>query len=137
VAKERGIVVSEVKHDRRGPLQTQIRLTVQTEVQGRTIAGTIFNGDQPRIVEITDIPMDARLGPNMLFVSNNDKPGLIGGLGTILGNAGINIATFNLGRDHPGGNAIALIEIDEAPPEAVLDQIKALPNVVRVCSLQF
>ncbi|MFO1128683.1 MAG: phosphoglycerate dehydrogenase [Rhodospirillales bacterium] len=137
VAKERGIVVSEVKHERRGVLQTQMRLTVLTEGQSRTIAGTIFNGDQPRIIEITDIPMDARLGPNMLFVSNNDKPGLIGGLGSILGNAGINIATFNLGRDHPGGNAIALIEVDEAPPEPVLEQIKHLPNVVRVCSLQF
>ncbi len=137
VAKERGIVVSEVKHERRGPLQTQIGLTVQTEVQARTIAGTIFNGDQPRIVEITDIPMDARLGPNMLFVSNNDRPGLIGGLGTILGDAGINIATFNLGRDHPGGKAIALIEVDEAPPEPVLEQIKHLPNVVRVHALQF
>ena len=137
VAKERGIVVSEVKHDRRGPLQTQMRLTVQTEEQARTIAGTIFNGDQPRIIEITEIPMDARLGPNMLFVSNRDKPGLIGGLGTILGNAGINIATFNLGRNHAGGDAIALIEVDEAPPEPVLDQIKSLPNVVRVKSLQF
>ena len=80
VAKERGIVVSEVKHERRGVLQTQIRLTVQTEVQARTIAGTIFNGDQPRIVEITEIPIDARLSPNMLFVSNHDRPGLIGGL---------------------------------------------------------
>ncbi|MFO1153727.1 MAG: phosphoglycerate dehydrogenase [Rhodospirillales bacterium] len=137
VAKERGVVVSEVKHERRGVLQTQVRLTVQTEVQSRTIAGTLFNGDQPRIIEITDIPMDARLGPNMLFVSNNDKPGLIGGLGSILGNAGINIATFNLGRDHPGGNAIALIEVDDAPPEPVLEQIKHLPNVVRVKSLQF
>ena len=114
-----------------------MRLTVLTEAQARTIAGTIFNGDQPRIVEITEIPMDARLGPNMLFVSNHDRPGLIGGLGTILGNAGINIATFNLGRNHAGGDAIALIEVDEAPAEPVMDQIKALPNVVRVKALQF
>jgi D-3-phosphoglycerate dehydrogenase len=137
VAKERGIEVSEVKRDRRGVLQTQLRLTVVTEAHTRTIAGTLFNGDQPRIIEITEIPMDARLGPNMLLVSNNDKPGLIGGLGTILGNAGINIATFNLGRNRPGGDAIALLEVDDAPDESVLEQIRVLPNVVRVKALRF
>jgi D-3-phosphoglycerate dehydrogenase len=137
VAKERGIEVSEVKRERRGPLQTQLRLTVVTEARSRTIAGTLFNGDQPRIVEITEIPVDARLGPNMLFVSNHDKPGLIGGLGSILGDAGINIATFNLGRNRPGGDAIALLEVDEAPADSVLEQIKALPNVVRVKALNF
>ena len=137
VAKERGIEVSEVKRERRGALQTQVRLTVVTEARSRTIAGTLFNGDQPRIVEITEIPMDARLGPNMLFVSNHDRPGLIGGLGTILGNAGINIATFNLGRNRPGGDSIALLEVDEAPSEPVLEQISLLPNVVRVKALNF
>lgn len=108
-----------------------------TEARSRTIAGTLFNGDQPRIVEITEIPMDARLGPNMLLVSNHDRPGLIGGLGTILGNAGINIATFNLGRNRPGGDLIALLEVDEAPSEPVLEQISLLPNVVRVKALNF
>ena len=137
VAKERGIDVSEIKRERRGPLQTQLRLTVVTEARSRTIAGTLFNGDQPRIVEITEIPMDARLAPHMLFISNHDKPGLIGGLGTILGNAGINIATFSLGRNQPGGDAIALLEVDEEPAEPVLAEIKALPNVMRVKALQF
>jgi D-3-phosphoglycerate dehydrogenase len=137
IAKERNIEVSEVKRERAGPLQTLIRLTVTTEAQTRSIAGTVFNGDQARIVEITDVPMDARIGPNMLYVSNNDKPGLIGGLGSILGNAGINIATFNLGRDRPGGNAIALLEVDDAPSEAVLEQIRHLPNVTRVKGLKF
>jgi D-3-phosphoglycerate dehydrogenase len=137
VARERGIEVREVKREGRGQLQTLIRLRVTTEVQTRTLAGTIFNGDQPRIVEITEIPMDARLGPNMLYVSNHDKPGLIGGLGTILGNAGINIATFNLGRNRPGGDAIALLEVDEPPAEPIITQIQALPNVVRVKALRF
>ena len=73
----------------------------------------------------------------MLLVTNRDRPGLIGRLGTVLGDAGINIATFNLGRDEPGGNAIALIEIDEEPSEAVLEQVRALPNVMRVKALRF
>ena len=117
--------------------QTLIRLTVETQAQSRTICGTLFNGDQPRIVEIKGVPMDARLRPHMLLVTNRDRPGLIGRLGTVLGDAGINIATFNLGRDQAGGNAIALIEIDEEPSEAVLEQVRTLPNVMRVKALRF
>lgn len=73
----------------------------------------------------------------MLFITNIDRPGLIGGLGTTLGDAGINIATFNLGRDEAGGNAISLIEVDEAPDEALLAKVRALPNVVRAKALRF
>jgi D-3-phosphoglycerate dehydrogenase / 2-oxoglutarate reductase len=137
VAKSRDIAVSEVKRERAGAYQTLIRLTVTTEQQTRSIAGTLFNGDLPRIMEIKGIPMDAQLRTNMLFVTNNDKPGFIGQLGTVLGDAGINIATFNLGRDQAGGNAIALIEIDERPDEAVLERVRALPNVVKVKALRF
>ena len=108
-----------------------------TQVQSRSICGTLFNGDQPRIVEIKGVPMDARLRPHMLLVTNRDRPGLIGRLGTVLGDAGINIATFNLGRDQAGGNAIALIEIDEEPSEALLEQVRGLPNVMRVKALRF
>jgi D-3-phosphoglycerate dehydrogenase len=137
IAKSRDIQVSEVTRERAHGYQTLIRLTAVTEAQSRTISGTLFNGDQPRIVEIKGVPIDAKLGPNMLFVTNRDRPGLIGRLGTVLGDAGINIATFNLGRDTPGGNAIALIEIDEEPSEAVLQQVRALPNVVRTVPLRF
>jgi D-3-phosphoglycerate dehydrogenase len=137
IAKSRDIQVTEVTRERAHGYQTLIRLTVVTEAQSRSISGTLFNGDQPRIVEIKGVPIDAKLGPNMLFVTNRDRPGLIGRLGTVLGDAGINIATFNLGRDAPGGNAIALIEIDEAPSESVLEQVRALPNVMRVKALRF
>ena len=129
--------MSEVTRERAHGYQTLIRLTAVTEALSRTISGTLFNGDQPRIVEIKGVPIDAKLAPNMLFVTNRDRPGLIGRLGTVLGDAGINIATFNLGRDAPGGNAIALIEIDEEPGEAVLRQVRALPNVVRAVPLRF
>jgi len=137
IAKARDIRVSELTRERAGAYQTMIRLAVETEAQRRTISGTLFNGDQPRIVEIKGVPMDARLRPHMLLVTNRDRPGLIGRLGTALGDAGINIATFNLGRDEPGGNAIALIEIDEDPGEAVLASVRALPNVMRVKALRF
>ena len=137
IAKARGIALSEVTREAASAYQTLIRLTVATRAQSRTICGTLFNGDQPRIVEIKGVPMDARLRPHMLLVTNHDRPGLIGRLGTVLGDNGINIATFNLGRDQAGGNAIALIEIDEEPSEAVLEQVRTLPNVMRVKALRF
>jgi len=137
IAKERDIDVSEVKHDRAGAYQTLIKLTVKSENQTRSIAGTLFAGAHPRIVEIKGIPMDAELGPNMLFITNKDKPGLIGGLGTTLGDAGINIATFHLGRAEQGGDAIALIEIDQEPDTEVMDAIRDLEQVKWLTALTF
>ena len=137
LARGRGIDVAETTHERAGTYHTLIRMTVTTERQTRTLAGTLLLGDQPRIVEIKGIPMDAQLGPHMLFVTNNDKPGFIGALGTLLGEAGINIATFNLGRNQPGGDAIALIEVDEPPDESLLERVRAVPHVVRAKALRF
>jgi D-3-phosphoglycerate dehydrogenase len=137
VAKERGLDIREIHHERAGGYQTLIRLTVTTETQTRSVAGTLFNAEIPRIVEIKGIPMDARLGPHMLYITNRDKPGFIGALGTLLGNAGINIATFNLGRDKPGGDAIALIEVDQPVDETILTKIRALPQVIRCKPMKF
>ena len=137
IARERNIAVTEVTRERAGAYQTLIKLTVTTETQTRGLAGTLFTDEKSRIVEIKGISMDAALGPRMLFITNRDKPGVIGALGTTLGDAGINIATFNLGRGAPGGDAITLIEVDQAPGEAVLEKVRALPHVVRVKPLRF
>ena len=137
VAKERNIDITEVKNERGGDYQTLIGLTVTTETQTRSLAGTLFNGKDPRLVEVKGIPIDARLGSHMLFITNQDKPGLIGDLGTTLGDAGINIATFNLGRSETGGDAIALIEVDLMPDQDLLDRIQALPHVDRVKAMSF
>ena len=137
IAKERGIDVREVTHERAGAYQTLMRVTVTTESGQRTIAGTLFDGDKPRIVDVQGIPIDASLGPRMLYVVNRDKPGFIGALGTVLGNAGINIATFNLGRTGPGGDAVALVEIDSSAPEAVVESVRNLPQVLRARALTF
>ena len=136
IARERGLDVREVRHERAGAYQTLIRLTIVSETQTRAIAGTLFN-DEPRIVDIKGIPIDARLGPHMIYVTNRDKPGFIGALGTLLGNAGINIATFHLGRDKPGGDAIAFIEVDQSVDEAMVAQIRALPQVMRCKPMRF
>ncbi|MCP5373706.1 MAG: phosphoglycerate dehydrogenase [Hyphomicrobiales bacterium] len=136
VAKDRDIEVSEVKRESAGSYQNQMRLVVTTEAQTRSISGTLFGGE-PRITEIKGVPMDAALGPNMLFITNSDKPGFIGALGTILGNAAINIATFHLGRQAAGGDAIALVEVDGTPPREVVQAICAVPQVKRVEVLRF
>lgn len=137
IAKERDIDVSEVKHDRDSAYQTLITLTVETESQKRSVAGTLFAGQKPRIVDIKGIPMDAALAPNMLYITNEDKPGLIGGLGTILGDAGVNIASFHLGRKEAGSDAIALIEVDQAPDNATLEKVRSLPSVNQALPLTF
>jgi len=137
VARDRGISITESHRETGGDYQTLIRVTVESETQTRTVSGTLFNGQEPRIVNIKGIAMDAKLGPNMLFITNNDKPGLIGALGTILGDAGVNIATFNLGRAEQGGDAIALLEVDDVPDATVLAKLAELPNIVRVKAMHF
>jgi D-3-phosphoglycerate dehydrogenase len=137
IAKERGIDVREVKRDQAEDYQTLIRLTITTERQSRTLAGTLFAGNKPRIVEIKGIKIEAELSPHMLYFTNEDKPGLIGGMGQVLGDAGLNIATFHLGRAEAGGDAIGLVSIDGDAKEQVLDQLRALPSIVQVKTLRF
>jgi D-3-phosphoglycerate dehydrogenase len=136
VAKERNIEVSEVKHDREGDYQTLMRVTIHAD-KVRHLSGTLFADKKPRVVEIKGIDIDAELGPNMLYVTNEDKPGFIGGLGTVLGNAGINIATFHLGRAARGQEAICLVEVDSPIPAEVAAKVKAIPGVRQVTPLKF
>ena len=137
IAKERDIDVSEVTRENAGAYHTMMRVTVQTENQTRRLAGTLFDGKQPRIVEVKGIPMDAKLGEHMLYTVNKDEPGYIGALGSLFGDAKVNIATFHLGRAEQGGEAIALIEIDQALTGDVLDAVRELPQVEFAQALQF
>jgi D-3-phosphoglycerate dehydrogenase len=137
MARERNIEVSEIKHSRPSDYQTLIRLTVTTDRQSRDVAGTLFGGDKPRLVQIKGIAVEAELGRHMLYVTNRDKPGFIGRLGTLLGTEGVNIATFHLGRSGPGEDAIALIEVDEALSDALLARIREIPDVVQATVLAF
>jgi D-3-phosphoglycerate dehydrogenase len=137
MARERNIEVSEIKHSRPSDYQTLIRLTVITDRQSRDVAGTLFGGDKPRLVQIKGIAVEAELGRHMLYVTNRDKPGFIGRLGTLLGAEGVNIATFHLGRSGPGEDAIALIEVDEPLSDALLARIREIPDVVEATALAF
>jgi D-3-phosphoglycerate dehydrogenase len=137
LCRERDIRVTESKLEGESDYQTLIRVTVEGDGRLTSIAGTLFGGDKPRLVEIEGIAMEAELGANILFVRNKDKPGFIGNLGRTLGDAGVNIATFHLGRLGPEQDAIALIQVDQPLTEALLDQVRRIPHVVRVKGLRF
>jgi D-3-phosphoglycerate dehydrogenase len=137
VAKERGIMVEETTREAAGDYESLITVTVVTEDQERWVSGTVFADGRPRIVNIKGIRMDAEFGPSMVYVTNYDKPGFIGKFSSTLGDAGINIATFHVGREAVGGNAIALIEVDGDVPAAVLAQVQALPQVQQAKPLKF
>jgi D-3-phosphoglycerate dehydrogenase len=137
VAKQAGIVIEEVTREARGQHESLLRITVAAEDMPRHAAGTVFHDNRPRIVEIRSIAMDAEFSPHMLFVRNADKPGFIGAFGTLLGEAKVNIATFNLGRDRPGGDAISLVAVDEAVSKELLQKIEGLPQVKRARKLSF
>ncbi len=137
VAKERGIRISEVTCDAHGVFESYVRLTVTTERQERGVAGTVFSDGHPRLIQIKGIDMEASLTPHMLYVVNEDKPGFIGALGTALGDAGLNIATFNLGRAENGGDAIALVAVDQPVVQAVLEKVACLPHVLQAKALSF
>ena len=125
IARERGIEVAEVKHERASDYNSMIRLTVTTEKYTRAVTGTLFGGKHPRIVDIKGIEIEAEFAPHMLYITNDDKPGFIGRLGTLLGENKVNIATFHLGRDKPGGSAIALVQVDQPISPELLGKIAA------------
>jgi D-3-phosphoglycerate dehydrogenase len=136
VAKERGVVVSDSRQEASPIYESLIRITVTTEKGKRSFAGTVMAG-APRIVEVKGMDLDAPFAPRMLYVNNLDKPGFIGALGGLLGEAGVNIATFNLGRMDAGDDAIALVGVDQAPTTALLAKIQALPHVKEARALSF
>ncbi len=137
VARERNIRVSEVRSNALGDYHTLIRLTVVTDGRSKSVAGTLFSGDKPRLVEVKGIPIEAELGANTLYVTNRDKPGFIGALGSLLGSHGVNIATFHLGRAAPGGDAILLTQVDQPINEELIAKVRALPQVVQAKALKF
>lgn len=138
IAKDRDIEVSEIRHERTGHYKTLMRITVTSERRDRDVAGTLF-GEQPRVVSINKVPLEAALAANMLYITNEDKPGLIGGLGRLLGDAGVNIANFHLGRDEGEGDtsAVALLEVDQEVSNSTLEEINKLPSVTQAKLLSF
>jgi D-3-phosphoglycerate dehydrogenase len=134
--KERGAPLTESMRDESPTYDSLIRVKVKTGGGWRTLAGTLVAG-QPRIVEVKGMALEAPFHALTLYTNNADKPGFIGALGTLLGDAGVNIATFHLGRDAVGGEAIALVSVDQAVSDELLARIRALPQVRYAKVLRF
>jgi D-3-phosphoglycerate dehydrogenase len=137
LAKERGLDVREVRHDREGDYHTLLRVTAKTQSGDRSVAGTLFGNSTPRLVELFGVKVEADLAGNMLYVVNEDAPGFIGRLGTVLGEVGINIGTFHLGRVKAGGEAVLLLSVDEPVGPDVIAKVEKLPGVKLVRPLKF
>jgi len=137
VAKERGIVITESRREQLGTYESQITVRVTTPDFTRDVTGTVFANSVPRITDVKGIQLEAAFAPHLLYVTNEDKPGFIGRLGTLLGEAKVNIANFALGRVSAGQDAIALVEVDGGVPDATLAAIRALPAVKQAKVLAF
>ena len=137
IAKAKKIVVSENKIENDGDLQSAIRVTVEAEDATHSVTGTLFAGKEPRVVNIEGVPIEGALTPYMLFIRNEDKPGMIGGVGTILSEAGQNIADFRLGRVSAGKTAIALVSLDAPLADDVFAKVEALPQIKQVKRISF
>jgi D-3-phosphoglycerate dehydrogenase / 2-oxoglutarate reductase len=137
LARDRGIKVETIQREQQGAYENYIRVTVMTERQERSVAGTIFGNGEPRLIQVKGINMDAGLSQDMLYITNEDRPGFIGRLGTLLGDLEINIAHFNLGRMSEGKDAIALLNIDSEMTKEQLAKVSALEGVVQAKFLHF
>jgi D-3-phosphoglycerate dehydrogenase len=137
VAKERGIKVSTTTQGKSGVFDAYIKLTVVTEERERSIAGTVFSDGKPRFIQIKGINIDAEIGRHMLYTTNEDVPGIIGTLGRTMGENGVNIANFTLGRSARGKDAIAILYVDDPIPEAVLAKLRDTGLFKQVRRLEF
>ena len=137
LAKDRGMEVREIRSSKEGTYQTLIKVMVETDAGRRSVSGTLFGREAPRLVEIFGIGIEAELDGNMLYVVNDDAPGFIGRIGSLLGDRGINIGTFNLGRREAGGEAVLLLSIDQPVDDALIAEAEALEGVRTVTALSF
>ena len=137
LAEQRGVRIETTMRGQDGTYESYVKLTVKTDEYDRSVGGTVFSDGRPRFIQVRDIDMEFEVSPHMLFVRNADKPGFIGRFGSLMGEAQVNIATLNLGRDKPGGDAICLVAVDEPIQDDVLDKVRALPMVIRANRLRF
>jgi D-3-phosphoglycerate dehydrogenase len=137
VAKEKGIQISTTNQDKSGVFDGYIKVTVVTEKRERSIAGTVFSDGKPRFIQIKGIQIDAEVGRHMVYTTNEDVPGIIGALGQTMGENGVNIANFTLGRASVKGEAIALLYVDEPVPASVVKKLHATGLFNQIKLLEF
>jgi D-3-phosphoglycerate dehydrogenase len=132
IARERGIEIKELKSTDQGDYQSLIALRINAKKKTSYFAGTLYGKKDPRIVFVENFKVEIIPEGALLFMYNNDKPGVIGNIGTLLGKNKINIARMHFGRETPGGTAISVVSIDSPASPALLKKIKELPNILSV-----
>ena len=137
VAREKGIQISTTNQDKSGVFDGYVKVTVVTEKRERSIAGTVFSDGKPRFIQIKGITIDAEIGEHMLYTTNEDVPGIIGTLGQTMGENGVNIANFTLGRNTAKGEAIALLYVDDQVPDPVIGKLRDTGMFRQIKPLQF
>ncbi len=137
VAKERGIQISTTNQDKSGAFEGYIKVTIVTDKRERSVAGTVFSDGKPRFIQIKGINIDAEIGANMVYTTNEDVPGIIGTLGQTMGENEVNIANFTLGRAEVGGEAIALLYVDAPVATPIIDKLTATGMFTQVKPLAF
>ncbi len=137
VAKERGVKISTTNQDKSGVFDGYIKVTVVTDKRERSIAGTVFSDGKPRFIQIKGINIDAEVGAHMLYTTNEDVPGIIGTLGQTMGEHGVNIANFTLGRSEAGGEAIALLYVDDLVPAEARAKLAETGLFTQIKPLEF
>ncbi|MCV3269949.1 phosphoglycerate dehydrogenase [Roseobacter sinensis] len=137
IAKERGIQISTTNQDKSGAFEGYIKVTVVTAKRERSVAGTVFSDGKPRFIQIKGINIDAEVGAHMLYTTNEDVPGIIGALGQTMGDNGVNIANFTLGRAAAGGEAIALLYVDEPVPAEARAKLAETGLFTQIKPLEF
>ncbi len=137
VARERGIQISTTNQDKSGAFEGYIKVTVVTDKRERSIGGTVFSDGKPRFIQIKGINIDAEIGAHMLYTTNEDVPGIIGALGQTMGENDVNIANFTLGRSEAGGEAIALLYVDEPVPAEARAKLAETGLFTQIKPLEF
>jgi D-3-phosphoglycerate dehydrogenase len=132
IARERGIEVIETKTKDSGDYQSVIGLRIKSKDREIHVVGTLFSKKDPRVILIDEFKVEIVPEGDLLLMYNNDKPGVIGNIGTLFGESNINIARMHFGRETAGGKAISVVSIDSTPTPEIMQKIRALPNILSV-----
>lgn len=137
IAQARGIELKQSYNDEMKNWRSMINVIVTTQNRERNVTGTLFTGKEPRIVNIEGVPIEVALKPNMVFIRNDDQPGMIGDLGTLLGKAGKNISDFRLGRKDEKSGAICIVAVDGPVDDELFVQVESQPQITSAKRLSF
>jgi D-3-phosphoglycerate dehydrogenase len=129
LAKERDVNIVIQKSHASKDFTNLVTVSLRTKKEERVVSGTLLTGYGPRIVQIDKYPVDVTPEGNLILISHNDKPGIIGRVGTLLGNNDVNIATMQVGRQLVGGSAIMVLRVDKVTPKDVLVQLTNMPEL--------